>query len=90
MIKRNLWRICRLGYMTAAKPLLFLISPDKTHSMMIQTTSVTGRVPVLRGFVRLIFSRASDNRLIQNYHGVNFKSPVGLSAGLIKTARLYR
>ena len=88
MIKRFLWKINRLSYMVVAKPLLFMVSPDKTHSMMIQATSRAGYVPALRGFVRLVFNRHRNEKLAQNYQGVDFKSPVGLAAGFDKNGEI--
>ena len=81
MIRRSFWAFCHWSYGVIAKPLLFLFSPDTTHGMMIHMTSVSGRVPLLRGFVKFIFIRRRDERIVQNYHGIEFKSPVGLSAG---------
>ena len=88
MIRRSFWAFCHWSYGVIAKPLLFLVSPDTTHGMMIHMTSVSGRVPLLRGFVKFIFIRRRDERIVQNYHGIEFKSPVGLSAGFDKNGEI--
>ena len=88
MIRRTLWKINRKSYAIIAKPLLFMVTPDKTHSTMIKLTSMSGQFAILRGFVRLIFIRRADERLIQNYHGIKFTGPVGLSAGFDKNGQI--
>lgn len=88
MIKRTLWKINRTSYGAIAKPLLFMVTPDKTHSMMIMGTSVAGRVPIARGFVKTVFTRRRDERLAQQYFGIDFRTPVGLSAGFDKNGEI--
>ncbi len=88
MIKRTLWKINRKSYGAIAKPLLFMVTPDKTHSMMIISTSVAGRIPLARGFVKTVFTRRRDARLEQQYFGIDFKTPVGLSAGFDKNGEI--
>lgn len=68
--------------------MLFMMSPDKAHHMMIRSTSVSGRVPALRGFVKTVFIKKPNEILSQNYHGVHFKSPVGLAAGFDKNGEI--
>ena len=70
------------------KPILFLMSPDKVHSRMIKLTSFFGRFSFARWFVRIIFIKRRDERLVQKYHGVEFGSPVGLAAGFDKNGEI--
>ncbi|NCQ54431.1 dihydroorotate dehydrogenase (quinone) [Candidatus Saccharibacteria bacterium CG11_big_fil_rev_8_21_14_0_20_41_19] len=88
MIKRTLWTINRKSYAVIAKPLLFMASPDKAHSMMILATSKMGYVPIARGFVKTVFTRKRDERLAQQYFGIDFHTPVGLSAGFDKNGEI--
>jgi dihydroorotate dehydrogenase (fumarate) len=88
MIKRIIWKTFHLGYTTIAKPLLFLISPDKAHSMMIGATSAIGHVVFARWLVRAVFGSRRHDILSQKHHGVDFKNPVGVSAGFDKNGEI--
>jgi len=88
MIRCILWKICRFLYVYTAKPLLFLMSPDKVHSSTIRFAAMVGSVSFMRWFVRLIFKGRRDGRLVQNYHGVEFERPVGLAAGFDKNGEI--
>jgi len=88
MIKHTLWTINRKSYAVIAKPLLFMVTPDKTHSMMITVTSKLGYVPIARGFIKTVFTRKRDERLAQQYFGIDFHTPVGLSAGFDKNGEI--
>lgn len=65
-----------------------MVTPDKAHSMMISATSKMGYVPIVRGFVKAVFSRKWDERLAQQYFGIDFHTPVGLSAGFDKNGEI--
>lgn len=71
-----------------AKPLLFLISPDVAHNGMVTTTSLAGRFTALRWLVRITYSKRRDESLVQKFHGIEYISPVGLSAGLDKNGEI--
>lgn len=88
MIRRLLWRVCRLSYIYIAKPILFLMTPDFTHKAMIVFASMTSTVAPFRWFVKLIFLKKPDSRLIQEYFGIRFNNPVGLTAGLDKNGQI--
>lgn len=88
MIRRFIWRIIRFLYTVIAKPILFLIPPDKTHADMIKFSMFFGGIGALRGITKLVFSRKTDNRLQQQLFGISFKNPVGMSAGLDKNAEM--
>jgi dihydroorotate dehydrogenase (fumarate) len=55
---------------------------------MIKFASVMSSVPFLRGFVRLIFTKRRDERLVQKYYGIEFNNPVGLAAGFDKNGEV--
>lgn len=88
MIRRFIWKIVQFCYVYLAKPFIFVMSADSTHSSMIRFASVIGRTPLLRLFTRLIFVKQRDENLVQNLHGVEFKNPVGLAAGLDKNGEI--
>jgi dihydroorotate dehydrogenase (fumarate) len=88
MIRRLFYGINRFLFAYAAKPILFIVPPDMIHSSMIRFTSTVGRVSVIRLIVRASFKGRRDERLVQNYHGVEFDSPVGLAAGFDKSGEV--
>lgn len=88
MIRRNILKFNRWSYENLAKPVLFKIAPDKTHSSMIKMSSATGKVAPLRGFTKLVFKGRRNDSLVQNYFGIEFDSPVGVSAGFDKNGEV--
>jgi len=64
------------------------MTPDYTHSSMIQVGSALGKIGFIRWLMRIASKRPQDVKLVQNYHGVEFDSPVGLSAGLDKNGEI--
>lgn len=88
MIRRFIWRIIRFCYTVLAKPILFIIPPDKTHADMIKFASFFGRSKIFQLFTKIIFYRRVDSRLKQQLFGIDFKNPVGLSAGLDKNGEI--
>lgn len=88
MIRRFIWRCIRFCYKVLAKPILFIIPPDKTHADMIKFASVFGRFWPFKLISRAFFYRRTDKKLQQNIFGLNFKYPVGLSAGLDKNGEI--
>jgi dihydroorotate dehydrogenase (fumarate) len=88
MIRRIFYKINRFLFVYAAKPLLFIVPPDKIHNSMIRFTAVMGHVSFMRWLVKIIFKGHRDERLVQKYHGVEFDSPVGLAAGFDKNGEV--
>lgn len=88
MIKAFIWLIVGGLYKGLAKPLLFLSSPDKAHAGTIRLFSLAGKSRLFLGLVRLVFKRRTDQVLSQVVAGIEFKSPVGLSAGFDKNAEV--
>ncbi len=88
MIRRIVWKICRLLYVRVAKPLLFLMSPDDVHRETIRVAAALGSFAVTRGLIRLIFRTPRDARLVQTHHAVEFTTPVGLAAGFDKNGQI--
>ena len=71
-----------------AKPVLFRIAPDKTHSDMIKLTSWGGKYAFFRGFVGFLFKGHIDKKLSQTICGIDFDLPVGVSAGFDKNGEV--
>ena len=88
MIRRFMWKIIGLIYAYIVKPIAFLSTPDVAHNRMISAVSFIGRFRLTRGLVKLVFKSPVDFRLAQTYHGIEFKKPVGLSAGLDKNGEI--
>ncbi len=74
--------------MFVAKPLLFMISPDTAHNLMIKSTSFFGRFLVFRWIVKSLFCRKPNKLLSQDIHGIKINSPVGLAAGFDKNGEI--
>lgn len=71
----------KIGYKHVAKPLLFRLHPDEAHSAMIVGARLLGRTRL----TRILSGMAHrDARLTQTISGIEFKNPIGLSAGLDK------
>jgi dihydroorotate dehydrogenase len=79
---------CRRVYTSIAKPLFFMTSPDKAHSTMISVVSYTGRFALFRAPLRFLFNNKNLPILAQTIHGVDIKSPIGLSAGFDKNGEI--
>jgi len=86
---RQAWlRFNRWSYRYLAKPILFRIAPDKTHSDMIKLTSWGGEYAFFRFLVKVLFKGRRDTRLVQKIHGIEFERPVGVSAGFDKNGEV--
>jgi len=88
MLRRVWLGFNRWSYRVLAKPILFRIAPDKTHSDMIAMTASTGRFALLRGLVRVLFRSKRDDKLVQKICGIEFERPVGVSAGFDKNGEV--
>lgn len=86
--RRIVWKIVRFGYMYVIKPVLFKMKPDDVHNRMIKMADRIGRSSIMRRFTKMIFVTRRDKRLVQKYHDIEFKTPVGLSAGFDKNAEI--
>ena len=81
-------RLTGFLYTAAAKPLLFLLSPDTAHSMLISVGRQIQKVAAIRWLLRAAWAYENDAVLAQTHNGVHFKNPVGLSAGFDKNIQL--
>ncbi len=84
-MRRAFRKLTRSGYKNIAKPILFANHPDKVHDGMIRMARGVQRIPLVRD-VPKIWAYKNDKYLAQELHGIIFKNPIGLSAGLDKNA----
>lgn len=70
-------------YKAIIKPLFFLFSPEKAHSILVTLLSF----PFLRFFLRLFYDFQHQS-LETEFAGLTFRNPVGLAAGFDKEAEL--
>lgn len=86
MVKRVVRPTTRLGYKHVVKPMLFRRSPDAVHHGLIKAAKQVQMVPGIRGLPKLW---AYQNSMLQTtVAGVDFRNPVGLSAGFDKTIEM--
>lgn len=74
-------------YKYIVKPLLFWLSPDRTHKLVVLSGRIAQSLPFVRWVVRKWW-RFDDEALRQTIDGVQFANPVGLSAGFDKNVQL--
>lgn len=86
-------RVIRLAtrglYAHAVKPVLFRFRPDGVHGTTVKLAKTVQRVPLLRDMPR-IWQYKNDAMLSQTIAGIEFKNPIGLSAGFDKEIALPR
>ena len=74
-------------YKRLVKPVLFLLTPDFTHKLIVFCGRVTQALPPVRWAIRKSWS-FQDKSLRQEVGGITFCNPIGLSAGFDKNAQL--
>ena len=80
--------IIRFLYKNVIKKFLFIIPPDKAHSILVSFARIYQSLPILPLITKFILTHRNNNRLKQNICGINFSNPVGLSAGFDKNIEL--
>ena len=70
-------------YKYLVKPLLFLLTPDFTHRLIIFCGRMAQAIPPIRWMIRKMWS-FQDGALQQKIDGVTYHNPVGLQ-DLIRT-----
>jgi dihydroorotate dehydrogenase len=74
-------------YTQLLKPIFFLNDPEKVHDRMVNIGKTLGKSLLGRTLTSKLFYY--DNPLLyQEIFGINFKNPIGLSAGFDKNAEL--
>ena len=74
-------------YKYLVKPLLFLLTPDFTHKLIIFCGHMAQAIPPIRWMIRKMWS-FQNGALQQKVDGVTFHNPIGLSAGFDKNIQL--
>lgn len=74
-------------YKRFVKPVLFLLTPDFTHKLIVFCGRVAQALPPVRWVIRKLCS-FHDKLLQQEVDGITFCNPIGLSAGFDKNAQL--
>jgi dihydroorotate oxidase len=74
-------------YKRFVKPVLFLLTPDFTHKLIVFCGRVTQVLPPVRWAIRKSWS-FQDKSLRQEVSGITFRNPIGLSAGFDKNIQL--
>ena len=74
-------------YKRFVKPVLFLLTPDFAHRLIVFCGRVAQALPPVRWAIRKSWS-FQDNSLQQEVDGITFYNPIGLSAGFDKNVQL--
>ncbi len=73
-------------YQLIIKPILFLFSPELSHSIVCSLLKVIFTIPGVSGFARIFF-HVEGNQLEKEVFGLRFKNQVGLAAGFDKNGK---
>jgi dihydroorotate dehydrogenase len=76
-------------YEKLLRPILFLLPPEKIHSLIVFLIKVGFRIPGVKWIV-LKSTRIEHASLHRSILGFEFKNPVGLAAGFDKNAEFYQ
>jgi len=79
--------LAKVKYKYIWKPVFFIFDPENIHDKMTAFLQVFGKYVITRKLTYFCFGY-SNKILEQNIFGLNFKNPVGLSAGFDKNATL--
>lgn len=77
----------RFLYKNLLKPIFFAFDPEDVHDRMIAVGKFIGKYSITRFKSRVMFGFSNES-LVQTVSGIEFKNPVGLSAGFDKDAEL--
>ncbi len=75
-------------YKRFIRPILFLLSPETVHHLLIWKLRFLFAIPGVQWLVSFAFSK-NNPRLEREFCGIRFKNPVGLAAGFDKNADIY-
>lgn len=76
------------GYHYLAKPILFSMSPDRAHTMMLGAGGRIQSSSVVKSLINKTWSYNNNAYLQQTFFGSTYTNPVGLSAGFDKNITL--
>jgi dihydroorotate dehydrogenase len=77
----------RWMYKNITKPILFRHDPEDVHDHFIRLGEKLGKSKITRGITKGLF-HFKDKKLSQEFWGLTFENPVGLSAGFDKNGHL--
>ena len=70
------------------KPILFLLSPEKAHAIVMGLLKVLSYIPGANAILRLFYT-CKNPELEREVFGIHFKNPIGLAAGFDKNGEYY-
>lgn len=76
-------------YRLLIRPLLFILSPETIHHLLISFLRIVFKIPGLLHLVKRFYHVRNDS-LETDFLGLTFSNPVGLAAGFDKNASVYR
>ena len=76
-------------YRYLIRPLLFLLSPETIHHLLISFLRIAFKIPGVLPLVKSCY-HVKHKSLKTEFLGLSFSSPVGLAAGFDKNASVYR
>ncbi len=75
-------------YKAIIRPLLFLLSPETVHHLVVVLIRFLFAIPFVKALVSAIYT-IRDEKLRKEVFGLTFENPVGLAAGFDKNATFY-
>ena len=72
----------------AIRPLLFCLSPERIHGIVVVLLRIISYIPLSDKLIRLFFDYKNP-KLEREVFGIKFKNPVGLAAGFDKNGDSY-
>lgn len=75
-------------YTRIIRPILFLLSPEKVHYLVVFLLKIVHKIPFIPHLVRSAY-KIEDKSLETEIAGIKFPNPVGLAAGFDKNATFF-
>lgn len=75
-------------YSKIVRPILFLLSPEKIHSLVVSCIKFGFRIPGIKWSIKKL-TDIKHPSLERNVFGLHFKNPVGFAAGFDKNAEVF-
>jgi dihydroorotate dehydrogenase len=75
-------------YKLIVRPILFLISPEKVHALIVGLVKVFFVIPGIKPLISMVYTK-SHPKLNREVFGLKFSNPIGLAAGFDKNAELF-
>lgn len=75
-------------YKSIIRPILFLLSPEKVHHLVVAILKFAALMPGLKSILNIFFKYSSE-KLKTDFVGIRFPNKVGLAAGFDKNGDFY-